>query len=311
MRPAGRNHPFPSDESGFTLVEVLVAGALLIVAMLATFSLLDNSAKATAQGRQRDVGNALAQELVERAVGGRYTAANNDMTDVTVAAAQPGPADRLRLAIDPDLDQSSGTIAPATVVSGSVPLHNTAQSWTITRRGTVYTVSYKACTTSDAFGGVSIAGPFDCSLPAGTADPPPPNVGTSNGCVVGIGSPPQGANANINVTLRVLGLSGLNGCVALPAELTQAICNLAGTSTLLNGAINSLIGANGIAANLLGSLSSQAGVSICPASQVDTLMQKVYAGMAASTNLTVSVSWKDIQGKTQSITRTSTLRRPT
>ena len=76
--------------AGFTIIEVLVAATLLIISVLATLSMIDRPPPTTAVSKQRDVANALAQEMVERATGGRYTSTRNDLTDVDPAVRPPG-----------------------------------------------------------------------------------------------------------------------------------------------------------------------------------------------------------------------------
>jgi Tfp pilus assembly protein PilV len=297
------------EESGFTLIEVLVAATLLIVGVFATLALLDTATKATATSRQRDVANAIGQELVERAQGGRYTAALNDMTDIIPATATPGPADRLRAAMDPDGESSSSAVTPATVTTGTLPT-NVTQSWTLRRQNTTYTVSYRACTVSDTYQQVQVQGPYDCSAPT---TPPSGTETTSGGCKLGV-IPASGVDpanpGQLTVKLQVLGIVGLSVCVgALSQQLSDALCSLLGSSAILGSLTNTLLSTGGLLSSLLGGLGSAAALGLCPASQVDQALAGARTGIASSTRLQVTVGWTDLSGRAQSVAQTAVVRR--
>src|SRR5690606_12082847 len=67
-------------------------------------------------------------------------------------------ATRLRAALDPDGDGASGAITTTDVPGRWVR----RTSWALTRGNTRYTVTYRACTSSDRINGVTIRGPLDC-----------------------------------------------------------------------------------------------------------------------------------------------------
>lgn len=299
-----------SDERGFTLIEVLVAATLLISGVFATLALIDKGTQTTVVSKQRDVANAVAQELIERAVGSKYTSAVNDMTDVYPAAALPGPADRLRKAMDPDGDQNSTAVAPATATSGTVPVY-APQTWSLTRKNTTYEVSYRACTSSDTYQRVSIAGPFDCDRPTQTT---PPSGGgqttTPEGCTLGVVDASSVDPANpgeLTVKLAVLGITGVSACVAaVSPPLSAALCTLLGSSAYLS---NLLVGTNGVLTGLLGGIAGSS-VGLCSTSQVEQVSNGAREGMASSTRIAVTVGWTDLDGKAQSISRSSVVRRP-
>jgi prepilin-type N-terminal cleavage/methylation domain-containing protein len=299
-----------ADEQGFTLIEVLVAATLLVAGVLATLSLLDNATRTTGVSKQRDVANAVAQEMVERAAGGRYTLTRNDLTDVDTAAARPGPADRLRVAMDPDGDQASGAVTPATPTSGTLPL-NTAQSWTLRRKNTTYTVSYRACTGSDTYQQVQIAGPFDCNRP--TSNPSAGNgdaTTTAGGCSLGVAPTSNAGNPGaLTVHLQVLGISGLSLCMdTVGSPLFSAVCTLLGTSVSLSSIQQSLLGAGGLLTNMLGGL---VGGSVGCTQQVEQVAAGARNGIGTSTKLVVTVSWTDRRRRAHSITQSSLIRRGT
>lgn len=300
-----------SDERGFTLVEVMVAALMLVASVLATLALLDNATTTTAAGKQTDVANGIAQEMIERAAGGRYTSVRNDLTDVDTASATPGPADRMRAGMDPDGDQASTAVAPTTVTSGSLPI-NAAQSWTLKRKSTTYTVSYRACTGSDIYQQVQIQGTFDCNR--SSTNPPAGDQTTdaASGCSLGV-IPATGVDPSnpgqLTVKLQVLGIVGISACVgAISTPLSNALCTLLGNSPALAALTSSLLGANGLLTNLLGGLAG-GSVGLCPVSQVEQLGGGARDGIGSSTRLAVTVGWTDVGGHARSISQTSLIRR--
>jgi Tfp pilus assembly protein PilV len=299
-----------SDERGFTLIEVLVAATLLVAGVLATLTLIDSATKTTVVSKQRDVANAVAQEMIERATGGRYSSTVNDLTDVSPASTTPGPADRMRASMDPDGDQSSTAVTPVTVVSGTVPV-NAPQSWSLTRRNTVYTVSYRACTASDAYQSLLIAGPFDCDNPNTTGGPGGGDETTTpEGCKLGV-IPASGVDPSdpgeLTVKLQVLGITGVSACVAAVSEpLSDALCTLLGSSPYLS---DLLVGANGVLTGLLGGIAGSS-VGICSTSQIEQISRGATEGIASSTRVAVTVAWTDLEGRAHSIARSALIRRP-
>lgn len=296
-----------SDEQGFTVIEVLVAATLLVVSVLATLSLLDNATRTTGVSKQRDVANAVAQEMVERATGGRYTMSRNDLTDVDPAATLPGPADRLRTAMDPDGDQASTAVTPATATSGTLPV-NAAQSWSVRRKNTTYTVSYRACTASDAYQQVRIAGPFDCNR--SSTNPSGGNTTTTGGgCGLGV-TPASGVGSpGLVVNLQVLGIAGLAACIStVSSPLFTALCTLLGTSVTLSSLQDSLLGASGLLTNMLGGL---VGGSVGCTNQVEQVAAGARDGIGTSTRLAVTVAWTNLEGRAHSISQSSLIRRGT
>ena len=296
-----------AGEQGFTVIEVLVAATLLVLSVLATLSLLDNATKTTGVTKQRDVANAVAQEMIERSAGGRYTLARNDLTDVDVASARPGPADRLQAAMDPDADQASTAVTPATATSGTLPV-NVPQSWTMRRKNTTYTVSYRACTGSDTYQQVQIAGPFDCNR--STSNPTGGNTTTTaGGCGVGVAPASNaGTPSSLVVNLQVLGITGLNACLSSTAPLFTALCTLLGTSVSLSSLQDSLLGSGGLLSGMLGGLvGGQVGCS----NQVEQVGAGARNGIGTSTRLAVTVGWTDLQGTPHSISQSSLIRRGT
>jgi type II secretory pathway pseudopilin PulG len=134
-------------ESGFTIIEVMVAAVVLLVGIIAVLTLLDASSRAQAATRARDAGTNLARELVE--------ASRNVPYEKASAPGISGELQRL-----PGLADSS---------PGGV--------YTVSRRNTLYTVSIDVCVMDDPKDGggprASTATFCASSAPAGTADKNP------------------------------------------------------------------------------------------------------------------------------------------
>ncbi|MDO9407197.1 prepilin-type N-terminal cleavage/methylation domain-containing protein [Patulibacter sp.] len=309
--PTRSGRSLAARDGGFTLIEVLVASALLLIGAFATLALLDNGAQATSVSRQSDVGNAIAQELVERSTGGRYTDTRNDLTDVDVGGTAVGPADRLRAA----MGDATTAVSPTTPTAPTTPVvAPAAQSWSLRRSGTTYDVSYVACTLSDQISGVQIKGPYDCSPIASSGGGGGGGGGgmtTSNGCTVATSPVSVGGSAAtsaLGVSLQLLGYLGLKTCLDLghvTDALSPAVCSLAAAGAL-GTPLASLVGSNG----LLGSLARvNAGVGNC-AALTEPDFRGPLAGVATATRMTVSVRWTDRKGRARQIDRTSLVRRP-
>ena len=111
-----------SDESGFTLVEIVVAAAILLVGVLGVLTLLNTANANTHKTKVRDGATSLAREMIEAARAVPYP----DLTETTVEdqiKAQPG------------LDDATG-----------------GGTWHIQRRGLDYAVTATVC---------SVDGPAD------------------------------------------------------------------------------------------------------------------------------------------------------
>jgi prepilin-type N-terminal cleavage/methylation domain-containing protein len=134
--------PHPSAESGFTIVEVMVAMVILVVGLLGVASMLTKAAQSTASSKAREQGVALQRELVEGARGIAY----GDLTPSSVVGrlqSQPGLG---------DADAEAG--------------------WNIKRRGVTYTVAAGVCSVDDSKDGIGShdAGTF-CVNGTGTTSP--------------------------------------------------------------------------------------------------------------------------------------------
>lgn len=115
------------SQSGFTLIEVLVAIVVLVVGLLALLTTLDTAVKASMITRAREGATNLARELVEDAR--------------TIPYAQIIPS-----SVEGQLQAMKGL---ATETPGS--------GWQIKRRGIVYTIEAKECAIDDPKDGLATA----------------------------------------------------------------------------------------------------------------------------------------------------------
>jgi prepilin-type N-terminal cleavage/methylation domain-containing protein len=161
------------DERGFTLVEVVVAMAVILVGVLGTIALLDRANAQTSQAKSRQTANALIRDIIETSQGVQYT-----------QLTQSGVKNTLQANGFPD----------------DVPL--TAGAWEIRRNGITFTLSASACIVDDPRDGQA-AHPAD----AGFCSDSPAGTGDSNGDdyrrVTLIATPPPGLGTPITQTTVV------------------------------------------------------------------------------------------------------------
>src|SRR3954454_15005447 len=152
MAPVSRQRSRARGQSGFTLVEVMVAMALLLTAVLGLMSLTDSAAKTTTSTKAREGATSLAREIVEDAGGIAYSQLNPTNLVPSLQAL-------------PGLASASG--------SGS---------WTIVRRdsstsgGFTYTVTATLCSiddSADQYGSHTGLTMGDSTAPTGTGDSQP------------------------------------------------------------------------------------------------------------------------------------------
>jgi len=115
-----------SDERAFTMVEVMVAVAILLTGVLAAIGLGDVANKSTGQNNGRQGATSIARRVLESAREIPYSS-------LTTAGA-PGAIQ----AAAPDLQTT------------------TPGGWTIQRAGFTYTISFQACTVDDATDGLGV-----------------------------------------------------------------------------------------------------------------------------------------------------------
>ena len=115
---------------GFTLVEVMVASAILMMGLIGTFSMVDRAQKTTQANGSRTVALNLAREVLEQARSLEYT-------ELTPATLVPQLRSRPNMA---------GAIT-------------SAGQWQITRRRQVITIQASVCTFDDPADGLSPVAP--------------------------------------------------------------------------------------------------------------------------------------------------------
>jgi Tfp pilus assembly protein PilV len=138
--------PLARDQSGLTLVEMLVAAVLLVTGVLGTFALIDTANRTTSNAASREGATNIAREVLEAAHGTAYT--------------KIGQTDWLR----PRLVSLAGSSGSVTAANGYT------NQTTVTRRSTAYTVTLTWCSVDDTRDGYGNHDPSIkwCSDSAGT-----------------------------------------------------------------------------------------------------------------------------------------------
>jgi prepilin-type N-terminal cleavage/methylation domain-containing protein len=127
------------NETGFTLVEVMVAIVLLTVGVLGTMSLVDNANGRTSDTKGREGATGLARDLIESTRGVPFN--NVNTTDL------------------------AGRLQSQTGLADADPA---AAGWQIKRRNFTYTVTFTACTVDDASDKLGTAASHDSTFCSGT-----------------------------------------------------------------------------------------------------------------------------------------------
>ncbi|HEX8741941.1 MAG TPA: prepilin-type N-terminal cleavage/methylation domain-containing protein [Thermoleophilaceae bacterium] len=138
---------FRSPQAGFSLIEVLVAMAVILVGVLGTVGLLERASAQSSEAKTRQTANALIRDVVETAQGAQYAQLTSTSAKTTL--------------------QSNG-------FPDDVPL--TTGSWEVKRNGITFTMGVSACIVDDPRDGqgthASDAG-FCSDSPAGSGDSNP------------------------------------------------------------------------------------------------------------------------------------------
>jgi type II secretory pathway pseudopilin PulG len=131
-----------SSQEGFTLIEVMVAAMILMIGMIATFSMLDNANGTLSNNNARIGASNLARELTEYARGSEYD---------KLTPSQVGPA-----------------LQAHPTIGGS------GNPFVVNRRGVAYSVTATACVFDDPKDGLS-----DEPAPNACTPAPAPIAGTA------------------------------------------------------------------------------------------------------------------------------------
>lgn len=240
-----------SGERGMTIIEVVVAAFVLVVGILGVLTLLDTANATTAENLAREQANTLARDVVERAHQLPYS------TLVTSTA----PA-QFRQAL------SDG---PATAAADG--------SWTMSRRGTSYTVSIKTCSVDDATDGNGVTDGSYCPSTGGTG-----SGGTGGG----------GGGSAIGVNL-------LGFTVTVSGTVANAVCNLLGNPS----ALNALLGPSGPLVATQALLGAGVSVSVC-SSYGQIALDETPNDMS---RVSATVRWT-ASGQTRSVVHTTVVPNP-
>jgi prepilin-type N-terminal cleavage/methylation domain-containing protein len=213
-------------DDGFTLVELVIAMAVILVAVLGTLTLLDRANAQTSDSKSRQTANGLIRDIVETAQGVRY----NQLTSSGIKTEL----------------QSNG-------FSDDVPASST---WEVSRNGITFKLDVTACIVDDPNDGLAshASGAGYCAdSPAGSGDSngddyrrvtitatPPTNLGQplTQTTVVGAnritnpgGTGPGGGTATSNEIkeMKITGPSLYNGQVAPCSNASS--CTFPGPTT--------------------------------------------------------------------------------
>ncbi|MEA2284571.1 MAG: hypothetical protein QOJ21_614, partial [Solirubrobacteraceae bacterium] len=184
------------DESGFSIVEVLVAAVILLVGLLGTLTMIDVAQSSTQGTKAREQATNLQREVIEAA----RTVAYDQLTPNnvgTMVRAQPGLG-----------DASLGSAG-----------------WTVRRRNQTYTVSMGSCAVDDPRDGLGAhdAGVF-CANSGAPTTPQQCESLLSGGSSQGIASPGDcGIDANRDGTADSLVAAASSPCPATPCADTAPL----------------------------------------------------------------------------------------
>jgi prepilin-type N-terminal cleavage/methylation domain-containing protein len=129
-----------SDQRGFTIVEVLVASAVLLVGLLGAVTMIDGANATNTTTKAREQGISLARELIEAGRSIPYA----QLTNASIVS---------KVQAMPNLGNAGA---------------GTGGGWTIKRRGVIYTVAMGACAVDDPADGYGVEDPnLFCASPTG------------------------------------------------------------------------------------------------------------------------------------------------
>lgn len=192
LRPRSLRPAVLREESGFTLIEVMVAATVLVVGLLGTVSMIDeaNSTSWSTKAREQAVG--LQRDVIESARSIPY----DELTPSGTAA---------RLQQESGLEDAS-----------------TAPGWTIRRRGFTYSISVGACAVDDPRDGTGThdGGIFCASGSGATSGPECSTLLGTSGAIQG-----AGAAATAGASVGDCGIDlNLDGAVDNLTEASIGVC---------------------------------------------------------------------------------------
>lgn len=196
--------PFPErSDAGFTVIEVMVAMAILLIGVFATLALVENGVSSTQRTTAREQATNLAREIVERSRQIPYTSMTPSQAPAQLRAALPdaGP------------------------LSGS--------GFTVTRRNVDYAVTITTCSIDDPSDGAGYGDAAFCAAPGSTSGPgtaPTGNAPAVNvlGIAVTLGGSLLGTVCNaVGTNASIVNL--LTGALSAVAPLSLCASTSSGT----------------------------------------------------------------------------------
>lgn len=134
-RTPRHQHVDARDQSGFSLVETMVALGLVFTVLVGLLGSLNTGVRGLLTGRQRTGAVAVAKEVVEQARGAAYERLGHNLADDTTLATDTsltGPSPNWKY-------QPQGVAAPEPLVGAVNPTYP-AHQWSVTRDGATYTI---------------------------------------------------------------------------------------------------------------------------------------------------------------------------
>src|SRR3954464_10276846 len=194
MDPSARSRL--SDESGFTILEVMVAAAVLLVGLLGTFTVIDTAHSTITTTKAREQATSLQRELIEAV----RTIPYDQLTPNGVGS---------RLRAQPGLSDASLSAA----------------GWTIRRRNQTYTISMGSCAVDDPRDGLGAhdAGVF-CANSGAPTTPEQCASLLDGGSAAGVAPPGDcGVDANRDGNADGLTASAASPCPDTPCKDTAPL----------------------------------------------------------------------------------------
>jgi len=179
------------DDSGFTIIEVLVAAVVLLVGLLGTFSVIETAHSTITTTKAREQGTSLQRELIEAV----RTIPYDQLTPDGVAS---------RLQAQPGLGDASATSA----------------GWTIRRRNETYSISVGSCAVDDPRDGLGAhdAGVF-CANSGAPTTPEQCASLLDGGSATGVAAPGDcGVDDNHDGSADGLTAAAASACPSTPCD---------------------------------------------------------------------------------------------
>ena len=269
--------PTRPSEFGMTLVEVLVAMAILLVGVLGVIPLLDTANKVTDDNLARDTANALVREQLEKAqelpalslvdpvaVANKLaTALPGSTTPQTVLPAfcSTFPLTCVGIQVASGVMRLPTTLPPGVTAPDGISVLPVTSSFRTARKGIPYTTKLATCVLDDPSDGIGPATGAPCK--------PLPAASGGGGAISTSGS--------TSLNLNVLGIQISGG-----GALSEVVCSLLGTRGSI---LDNLLGKGSL---LSGLISSGADTTFCSGGKGNVAFDRQPIDATAVTS---TVSW--------------------